>query len=136
VLLFLLVVFLTFLLLVFAAAIGTEFKSVACLITGTMLHLEIQEDREGMKDKRLNKDLGTTAGCTVRLKEACSTSTSIKGDAWLAAVSELAICGFEAVLQVKQNHGLYPEKVIEDALKESPGGYILSLKAPSMKTQC
>jgi len=32
-----------------------------------------------MKDKRLNKDLGTTAGCTVRLMEACSTSTGIKG---------------------------------------------------------
>jgi hypothetical protein len=73
-----LVLLLTFLLLIFAAAIGTEFKSVACPITGTMLHLEIQEGREGMKAKRLNKELGTTAGCTVRLMEACSKSTGIK----------------------------------------------------------
>jgi len=42
-LLFLLVVVLTFLLLVFAATIGTEFKNVAFPITRTMLHLEIQE---------------------------------------------------------------------------------------------
>jgi hypothetical protein len=70
--------------------------------------------------------------------EACSTSTGIKGDAWIGsitAVSELALRGFEAVMKVKQNHGLYPKKVIEDALKESPGGYTLSLKVPSMKTQ-
>jgi len=75
------------LLLVLAAAIGTEFKCVACSITGTMLHPEIQEGREGMKDKRLNKDLGTTSGCTVRLMAACSTSTGIKGDAWFGSIT-------------------------------------------------
>jgi hypothetical protein len=126
-LLFLLVVFLAFLLLVFAAAIG----SVVCPITGTMLHLEIQEGREGMKDESCNKDLGTTAGCTVRLMEVCSTYIGIKGDAWfgsLTAVSELALCLFEAVMQVKQNHGLYPKKVIKDALKESSEWYTLPLK--------
>lgn len=111
--------------------IGTEFKSVACPITGAMLQLEIQEGKEAMKDKRFNKDLGTTAGCTVRLMEACSESTGIKGDAWfgsVTAVSELALRGFEGVMQVKQNHGLYPKKVIEDALKESPGGVHIILK--------
>jgi len=78
-----------------------------------MLQLEIQEGKEGMKDKRFNKDFGTTAGCTVRLMEACSESTGIKGDAWfgsVTAVSELALRGFEGVMQVKQNHGLYPKK--------------------------
>ena len=96
-----------------------------------MLHLEIQEGREGMKAKRLNKELGTTAGCTVRLMEACTKSIGIKGDTWfgsITAVSELALRGFEAVMQVKQNHGLYPKKVIEDALKESPGGVHIVLK--------
>jgi hypothetical protein len=38
-------------------------------------------------------------------------------------------------MHVKQNHGLYPKKVIGDALKESPGGYMLSLKVPSIKIQ-
>jgi len=102
-LLFLLVVFLTFLLLVFAAVTGTEFKSIACPITGTMLRLDIQVGSEGMKDKRLNKDLGTTADCTVKQMEACSASTGIKGDAWfgsITAVSELALRGFEALMQV------------------------------------
>ena len=119
------------LLLVLAAAIGTEFKCVACSITGTMLHPEIQEGREGMKDESCNKDLGTTAGCTVRLMEVCSTYIGIKGDAWfgsLTAGSELALCLFEAVMQVKQNHGLYPKKVIKDALKESSEWYTLPLK--------
>jgi hypothetical protein len=66
-----------------------------------------------MTDKRLNKDLGTTAGCTVKVMEACSECKGIKGDAWfgsVAAVPELALHGFEGVMQVKQNHGLYPKK--------------------------
>ncbi len=123
--------------MIFAAALGTEFKSVACSITVTMLHLEIQEDRERMKAKRLNKELGTTAGCS----QADGSLLKIyrhKGDAWfgsITAVSEVALRGFEAVMQVKQNHGLYPKMVIKDNLKESPGGYTLSLKVPSTKTQ-
>jgi hypothetical protein len=32
-----------------------------------MMHLEIQEGEEGMKNMRHNKELGTTAGCTTRL---------------------------------------------------------------------
>ncbi len=92
-----------------------------------------------MKAKRLNKELGTPAGYTVRLMEACSKSTGIKGDTLfgsIAALSELALRSFEAVMQVKQNHGLYPKKVIEDALKVAPGGeYTLSLMVASMKTQ-
>jgi len=78
-----------------------------------MLHLEIQEGKEGMTDKRLNKDLGTTAGCAIKVMEACSECKGIKGDAWfgsVAAVPELALHGFEGVMQVKQNHGLYPKK--------------------------
>jgi hypothetical protein len=41
--------------------------------------------------------------------EACSKSKGIKGGAWFGlkvAVSELALRGFEALIQVKQNHGL------------------------------
>jgi hypothetical protein len=78
-----------------------------------MLHLEIQEGREGMKVKRLNKELGTTTGSTVRLIEAYSKSTGIIGDALfgaITAVSEMVLHGFEAVMQVKQNHGLYLKK--------------------------
>jgi hypothetical protein len=52
--------------------------------------------------------------------EACSKSTDVKGDAWLGSitvVSELALCGFEATKSWPLS-----KKVIEDALKESPGG--------------
>ena len=37
----------------------------------------------------------------------------VRCDAWfgsVTAVSELALRGFEGVMQVKQNHGLYPKK--------------------------
>jgi hypothetical protein len=49
----------------------------------------------------------------------------ICGDAWFGSVwatSEISRHGHEAVLQIKQNHSLYPKAFIEDALKEAPGG--------------
>ena len=49
--------------------LGTEFKCVACSQTGCMLNLEIQRGKDGMRDARYNRELGNTAGCTIRLAE-------------------------------------------------------------------
>jgi hypothetical protein len=73
-------------------SLGTKFKSSACPITGVLRFLEIQR---------------------------------VRGDAWFGSVktaSELAIQGFECVLQVKQHHSLYPKEFIDEALKDAPGG--------------
>ena len=47
--------------------LGTEFKVVVDGISGCMSSIEIQEGKERMKKKEFNKDLGTTAGCVMRM---------------------------------------------------------------------
>ena len=49
--------------------LGTEFKCVACSQTGCMLYLEIQRGKDGMKNLEHNRELGNTAGCTLRLAQ-------------------------------------------------------------------
>jgi hypothetical protein len=66
-----------------------------------------------MKSRRHDKDLGTAVDCTIGLVEACVSSKGIRCAAWFGSiltVSELSLHGFEAVMQVKQNHGFYPKK--------------------------
>ena len=64
--------------------LGTEFKSVACNITGCMMYLDMQHRKEGMKEgKCLNTEMGTTASCSVRVMESFTEATGIKGDVWL-----------------------------------------------------
>ena len=49
--------------------LGTEFKTVACSVTGELLFIEIQRGKEGMKDSRYHKELGATAACKKRMME-------------------------------------------------------------------
>ena len=103
-----------------------------------MMYLETQRGKVGMKTKRLNPELGATAGCTVRAMEAFPEATGIKGDAYFGSVacaSALAVRGFEGVMQVKQNHGLYPKAIIQEALKNSPGGVSIILKGTAPNEQ-
>ena len=115
--------------------LGTEFKCAAFPITGVMLHLEIQRGKEEMKKLPYHKELGATAACTVRLAQGITTCTSsdtsstprgiILADLWFGSVrASLALleAGFESILQIKQNHGLFPKKQIEEVLKDAPGG--------------
>ncbi len=51
------------------AFLGTEFKTIACPITGVMRHMEVQHGKEGMKDDLYHRQYGATAGCTVCLLE-------------------------------------------------------------------
>ena len=122
--------------------LGTEFKSTACPITGVLRCLEIQRGKQGMMDKKYNMTIGATAGCTLRLAEDTiaeddiGMTHGIRADAWFGSVktaSELAIRGFECVLQIKQYHSLFPKDYIDDALKEAPGGIAIFLegKAPN-----
>jgi hypothetical protein len=54
---------------VWQLSLGTEFKTSACPVTGVMTMKEIQMGKEGMKEKRYNRELGATMGCTLRLLE-------------------------------------------------------------------
>ena len=96
-----------------------------------MLWLEIMRGKQGMKSKQHNAELGATTGCTVRAMEAFPDAIGIKGDAYFGSVNtckELAVRGFEGVVQVKQNTGFYPKPFIEKALKNAPGGVSIVLK--------
>ena len=116
--------------------LGTEFKNVCCPVTGVCSVLEIQRGKVANPYMKHNKELGATAGCTMRLAEMAqqaehSNSDLIMGDAWFGSVTaalELAKKGKEAFLQVKTNSGMFPKQFINDALEDAPGGVHLVLK--------
>ena len=47
--------------------LGTNFKTVACSLTGALLFIEVLRGKEGMKDSRYQQELGDTAACTKRM---------------------------------------------------------------------
>ena len=49
--------------------LGTEFKTVACSVTGALLFIEVQRGKEGMKNSRYQQELGATAACTKWMME-------------------------------------------------------------------
>ena len=49
--------------------LGSEFKNGCCARSGVMLFMELQRGRKGMKDADHNRELGATAGCTLRLSK-------------------------------------------------------------------
>ena len=50
--------------------LGTEFKCSTCSTCKVMLNMELQRGKEEMKKQTYNRELGPTAGCTLRLSEA------------------------------------------------------------------
>ena len=48
----------------------TEFKTVACSVTGELIFIEAQIGKEGMKHSKYQQELGSTAACTKRVMEA------------------------------------------------------------------
>jgi len=116
---------------------GTEFKTTACPITGILRRMEIQRGKDGMKNMQFNKEVGATAGCTLRsLLGSISdkenfTKFGIRGDAWFGSVraaNEVGIRGHEGVFQIKTYHASYPKEFIEEALKDAPGGIFVALE--------
>ena len=49
--------------------LSTEFKTVACSVTGALLFTEVQRGKEGIKSSRYQKELGATAACTKWMME-------------------------------------------------------------------
>ena len=89
-----------------------------------------------MKEKRYNRELGATTGCTLHLLEDSipadeqDQAHGIRGDAWFGSVrtaSEVGARGHEGVFQVKQYSALYPKDFISKALEDAPGGVSIVL---------
>ena len=67
--------------------LGTEFKAACDATTGIMMHLEIQEGRDAMRQKTHAADLGVTSACVQRIAtEACAPGSTICGDSWFSSV--------------------------------------------------
>lgn len=90
-----------------------------------------------MKSQEFNKDVGATAGCTLRLllnsipEEKRGERHGIRGDAWFGSVrtaNEVALRGHDGVFQIKQYHASFPKDYIEEALKDAPGGVHILLE--------
>ena len=46
---------------------GTEFKTICCGVTGALLHIEICRGNQDSVEVQYNRELGSTAGCCIRL---------------------------------------------------------------------
>ena len=123
--------------------LGTEYKSICCPSTGVMTYMKIQRGKDGMKNMRLQKELGATTACTIRCAEGshqggANFKTLVKGDAWFGSVKfavELANRGRAFVGQIKSNHSLFPKNYIEDKLKDAPGGTHIVLKGTHQEVE-
>ena len=115
---------------------GTEFKVLACPVTGCLMVLELQRGKAGMSTAQYQDSLGATAACTVRLLESSISDDddrihTVQGDAWFGSVraaAALGAKGHRVVLQVKNNKGLFPKDFIADTLEGAPGGVHIVLK--------
>ena len=97
--------------------------------------MEIMRGAEVMKDMLLQNELSRTAACTVRIKmgskQPCSNKDVIMGDAWLGSVKcalEMSSRKFAGIFQVNSNSGLCPKALMDEHLKNLPGGAHISLK--------
>ena len=114
---------------------GTEFKATACSETGIIIHLEIQEGKDAMKNKEYVGELKSQAACTKCLVMASASSNghdqedivvdAFVGDSWFASVeTALALMkeGYEFGGIVKTAHSGFPKSQLEGLMSQWPGG--------------
>jgi hypothetical protein len=129
--------------------LGTEFKNIACTITGVFLHLEIQRGKLPMRALRYTALHGVTAATTMRMIEAtnkCGQDGSVRnasediafGDSWFVSVEAVTHAWLEPGIGVrlggivKTSHSRYPKDYLETTMKDWPSGSHL-LFAPKPK---
>ena len=112
--------------------IGTEFKCVCDADTGVMIHLEIQEGKDAMRDKPFSRDLGGTAACVKRMcDKTCAKGSTLAGDSWFGSVKSclaVAKTGVEFIGVIKTAHKLFPKNFLESSLKDKSAGSRLVLE--------
>ena len=131
--------------------LGTEFKNTGCSVTGTILHLEIQEGSIPMKQKRWSNQFGSTTACTLRLVRGSQysgrQSLEIKtarskglaelhiGDSWFASIKtaeQLKLeFGHEFIGVVKNNRAYFPRAMLEKQMELWPSGACLAYEVTS-----
>lgn len=120
---------------------GTEFKNVACTVTGCLLHLEIQKGKFPLREAKHFKEYGCTSACSLRMMEATQHSGQLPenyqkelflADSWFASV-KTAECMMKAgnafIGPVKTNTGGFPKAEIEAIMTEWPAGSSIVFEA-------
>ena len=115
-------------------------KNVTCSRLGTMLHLDIQKEKDDMKTSEFQKYLGSTTTCTKRLAiytEGCDQLTSNEtyfADNWYSSIKtakEEMAAGVDYCRQVKTSHKVFclatSETLMEDWLV---GSYLVMKSTP------
>ena len=111
--------------------LGTEFKTVACYVIGSLIFLEIQQCKDGMKSSRYHLELGATAASTKRSMEETKGlgQRDLKGsmrdcflfDSWFFSKKsdkEAASTGVDLIGLVKTNTKQFCKARIEVLKKE------------------
>ena len=124
--------------------LGSEFKTLACGVSGIMLYLEIQRGKAEMpKRSQYHHEFGATASCVVRCmkamancgqKEDAHRANIFYGDSWFASVKsadQVAEYGHDFVGPVKTATSLFVNKEIEKIMKEWPSGTHLVMEGTS-----
>ena len=123
----------------------TDFKKVACSVTYSLLFIEVQRGKEGVKNGKYQKELVATAACTKRMMEATKGigQKSIKGGTkdcflfgrWFAskkATEAAMLVVAELINMVKTNTKVFCKETIENLTKDWPGGSYLLLRSKPM----
>ena len=67
--------------------IGCEAKTIADALSGIMVGLELNEEKEAMAEKRWHAEHGATIATTLRLTEPWfGSGRVVAGDSWFASV--------------------------------------------------
>jgi len=132
---------------------GTENNTVGCGVTGAMLFIDLNEGKEGNKNKDFNVELGKAAGLTARMIEGsagCGQPLEREGETngdWYCFDAKFALFntirwmvdnGKKGILNVKQYHHGFPKNAMCTTLKKWPrGSYLVATHTlPSRKKMC
>ena len=115
---------------------GAEFKKFACSVTGSLIFIDIQRGKEGMKLSRYHLELGATSACTKILMEDIKGlgQRSLKGstrgcflfESWFLlekSAETAASIGVDLFGMVKNNTKEFCKATIEVSTKDWPSGY-------------
>lgn len=110
--------------------IGCEVKTAADAGSKIMLRMEINEGKDGMKDKKWQKDFGAGTATALRLTEPWhGTGRVIIGDSWFSSVKtsiELKSRGLFYIGCVKTATSKFPIKELISRCPQERGGQIFA----------
>jgi hypothetical protein len=90
-----------------------------------------------MRVAKYSTEHGCTSGCPLHISEACKQPVDpeqkrgVKGDSWFGHVrpaDNFGQQGIRDMLKIKTGHALYPEKFMEEKLKEAPGSCWITMQ--------